>query len=162
MLAKREAFLRHLRARMHLIAGRREDRLLFDYQNQVAEAFGYHATESKRASEQLMQRYYINARWIIQLNTILLQNIAANLFPGAAFEAREINERFHAERDLLAANDEQVFEQDPGALLECFYLMQKHSELQGMTAQTLRALWRARNRMDGAFRRDPANKKMFL
>ena len=162
MLAKREAFLRNLRARMHLIAGRREDRLLFDYQGQVANAFGYEATGSKRASEQLMQRYYINARWIIQLNTILLQNIAANLFPGAAFEAREINERFHAERDLLAANDEQVFEQDPGALLECFYLLQKHSELQGMTAQTLRALWRARNRMDAAFRRDPANKKQFL
>jgi len=162
MLAKREAFLRQLRVRMHLIAGRREDRLLFDYQNPLAQAFGYQATDSKRASEQLMQRYYINARWIIQLNTILLQNIAANLFPGAAFEAREINERFHAERDLLAANDEQVFEQNPQALLECFYLLQKHSELQGMTAQTLRALWRARNRMDAAFRHDPENKKLFL
>ncbi|HEY4372623.1 MAG TPA: [protein-PII] uridylyltransferase [Burkholderiales bacterium] len=162
MLAKREAFLRHLRVRMHLIAGRREDRLLFDYQDQVAEAFGYHATEHKRASEQLMQRYYINARWIIQLNTILLQNIAGSLFPGAAFEARPINDRFHAERDLLAANDEQVFEQEPAALLECFHLMQKHSELVGMTAPTLRALWRARNRMDAAFRADPANQKMFL
>jgi [protein-PII] uridylyltransferase len=162
MLAKREAFLRHLRARLHLIAGRREDRLLFDYQGQLAEAFGYQATASKRASEQLMQRYYINARWIIQLNTILLQNIAANLFPGAAFEARAINERFHAERDLLAANDEQVFEQNPQALLECFHLLQTHSELQGMTAQTLRALWRARNRMDAAFRRDPANQELFL
>ncbi len=147
---------------MHLIAGRREDRLLFDYQNQVAEAFGYQATASKRASEQLMQRYYINARWIIQLNTILLQNIAGNLFPGAAFEAREINERFHAERDLLAANDEQVFEQNPQALLECFHLLQEHSELQGMTAQTLRSLWRARNRMDAAFRHDAANKKLVL
>jgi [protein-PII] uridylyltransferase len=31
-----------------------------------------------------------------------------------------------------------------------------------MTAQTLRSLWRARNRMDAAFRHDAANKKLFL
>ncbi len=162
MLAKREALLRAIRVRMHLIAGRRQDLLLFDYQEQLAQGFGYTATASKRASEQLMQRYYVNCRWIIQLNTILLQNIARQLFPGAAFEARAINERFHIERDLLSASDPAVFEAQPGALLECFHLLQQHADLKGMTAPTLRALWRARNRMDADFRRAPANKAMFL
>ena len=162
MLASREAFLQTLRVRLHLIAGRREDRVLFDHQTAMAEAFGFAAKGSKRAGEQLMQRYYVNARWIIQLNTILLQNIAGQLFPGAVFEARPINERFHCERDLLAVNDVAVFEEHPRALLECFYLLQLHPELKGMTAQTLRALWRERDRIDAAFRQDPDNRRLFL
>jgi [protein-PII] uridylyltransferase len=162
MLARREAFLQTLRVRLHLATGRREDRLLFDHQTAMAQAFGFEAKGAKRASEQLMQRYYVNARWIIQLNTILLQNIAAQLFPGAAFEARPINDRFHSERDLLAVNDVAVFEEYPRALIECFYLLQTHPELKGMTAQTLRALWRERDRIDAAFRRDPENRRMFL
>ena len=162
MLARREAFLQSLRVRLHLATGRREDRLLFDHQTAMAQAFGFEAKGSKRASEQLMQRYYVNARWIIQLNTILMQNIAAQLFPGAAFEARPINDRFHSERDLLAVNDVTVFEEHPQALIECFCLLQTHPELKGMTAQTLRALWRERDRIDAAFRRDPENRRMFL
>jgi [protein-PII] uridylyltransferase len=162
MLAKREALLRDIRARLHLTAGRREDRLMFDYQTTLAETFGFRPTSDRRASEELMQRYYVNARWIIQLTTILMQNLGSQIFPGAAFEARSINERFHAQRDLLAANDADVFAQHPGALLECFHLLQKHPELKGMTAPTLRALWRERNRMDAAFRRDPENRRMFL
>ena len=162
MLGKRTRLLQGIRVRLHLIAGRREDRLLFDHQTQLAQAFGYAATPSRRASEQLMQRYYVNCRWIIQLNTILLQNIASQLFPGAAFEAHPINERFHAERDMLAASDPAVFETHPGALLECFQLLQQRADLKGMTAPTLRALWRSRNRMDAEFRRDPANRAMFM
>ena len=162
MLASREAFLQTLRVRLHLVTGRREDRLLFDHQTVMAEAFGFSAKGAKRASEQLMQRYYVNARWIIQLNTILMQNIAGQLFPGAVFEARPINARFHAQRDLLAVNDVTVFEEHPGALIECFYLLQTHPELKGMTAQTLRALWRERDRIDAAFRRDPDHRQMFL
>ena len=162
MLGKREALLQAIRVRLHLIAGRREDRLLFDHQTQLANAFGHTATASKRASEQLMQRYYINCRWIIQLNTILLQNIASQLFPGAAFDAHPINERFHVERDMLAASDPTVFENHPGALLECFQLLQQRADLKGMTATTLRALWRSRNRMDATFRQDPANRATFM
>ena len=162
MLGRREALLQTIRARLHLIAGRREDRLLFDHQNELARGFGHVATASRRASEQLMQRYYVNCRWIIQLNTILLQNIANQLFPGAAFEAHPLNERFHVERDMLAASDPSVFETHPGALLECFHLLQQRADLKGMTAPTLRALWRSRNHMNAKFRRAPENRARFM
>ncbi len=162
MLARREAFLQTLRVRLHLATGRREDRLLFDHQGAMASLFGYAAKGAKRASEQLMQRYYVNARWIIQLNTILLQNLAAQLFPGAAFEAKPINDRFHSERDLLAVNDVTVFAEHPRALIECFHLLQVHPELKGMTAQTLRSLWRERDRIDASFRNDLENRRLFL
>jgi len=78
-LARHQKFLNELRIRLHHIAGRREDRLLFDYQARLAAQCGYLDSESKRASEQLMQRYYRTAKAITQLNTLLLQNIAVQL-----------------------------------------------------------------------------------
>ena len=44
-------------------------------------------------------------------------------------------------------------------MLDAFLTMQRHSELKGMSARTLRALWRNRTRIDARFRRDPANRR---
>ena len=41
-------YLQHLRIRMHLMLGRREDRLLFDYQNTLAAQYGFESTPAKR------------------------------------------------------------------------------------------------------------------
>ena len=161
-LASYQKFLSELRIRLHYIAGRREDRLLFDYQSGLAAQFGFVDTPGKRASEQLMQRYYRTAKAITQLNTLLLQNIAVQLLSGEDGEPEILNQRFQAAHELLEARDVDLFERQPGAILESFLLLQQHHELKGMSASTLRALWRARARIDARFRRDPANRAMFL
>ncbi len=161
-LASYQKFLSELRIRLHYIAGRREDRLLFDYQSGLAAQFGYTDTPTKRASEQLMQRYYRTAKAITQLNTLLLQNIAVQLLSGEDAEPEILNERFQATHELLEARDPALFERQPGAILESFLLLQQHHELKGMSAPTMRALWRARARIDARFRRDPANRALFL
>ncbi|MHB8666989.1 MAG: [protein-PII] uridylyltransferase [Burkholderiales bacterium] len=161
-LASYQKFLSELRVRLHYMAGRREDRLLFDYQAGLAAQFGYTDTPTKRASEQLMQRYYRTAKAITQLNTLLLQNIAVQLFSGDISLPEVLNERFQAAHELLEARDPDLFERQPGAILESFLLLQQHSELKGMSASTLRSLWRARARIDARFRRDPANRALFL
>ena len=161
-LAGYQKFLSELRIRLHYAAGRREDRLLFDYQTGLAAQFGYADTPSKRASEQLMQRYYRTAKAITQINTLLLQNIAVQLFSGEDSQPEILNERFQTAHELLEARDASLFERQPGAILESFLLLQQHSEVKGMSATTLRALWRARTRIDARFRRDPANRALFL
>jgi [protein-PII] uridylyltransferase len=161
-LASYQRFLSELRIRLHYVAGRREDRLLFDYQSGLAAQFGFIDTPGKRASEQLMQRYYRTAKAITQLNTLLLQNIAVQLLSGEDSEPEILNERFQAAHELLEARDADLFERQPGAILESFLLLQQHHELKGMSASTLRALWRARARIDARFRRDPANRALFL
>ncbi len=161
-LARYQKFLSELRIRLHYIAGRREDRLLFDYQTGLAAQFGYVDTPSKRASEQLMQRYYRTAKAITQLNTLLLQNIAVQLLSGEDSLPEILNERFQAAHELLEARDADLFEREPSAILESFLLLQQHSELKGMSASTLRALWRARARIGARFRRDPVNRALFL
>ena len=156
-----ERFLQHIRIRLHYLTGRAEDRLLFDHQEKLARILGIEATATRRASEVLMQRYYVTAKMVMQLNTVLLQNYGSVIFPdrGAAIV---VNARFQVVRELLDIRDEDVFERHPQALLECFLLLQQRSELKGMTARTLRALWAHRNRVNAAFRADPANRALFL
>ncbi len=161
-LARNELLLKTLRIRLHYLAGRREDRIVFDYQTALAGQMNCTATGTRRASEALMQRYFRAAKAITQLNTILLQNLGARLRPKPALKPRELSERFQAHGELLEARREDVFETEPAAILESFLLMQQHQELRGMTAPTLRALWRARYRIDAAYRRNPLHKLLFL
>ena len=161
-LARRERFLQRLRIELHLLVGRREDRLLFDYQTALAERLGYTATPTRRASEQLMQEYFQTAKTVTQLNTILLQNIGTAIFPQPEQTPREINARFQDAHQLLDVVSEEIFNETPSAILEAFLLLQQHSELKGMTARTMRALWRARTLIDDDFRAAPQNKANFV
>jgi [protein-PII] uridylyltransferase len=161
-IQRHESFLQLLRVRLHYLAGRREDRLLFDYQSALAAQFSLHDRPHRLASEQLMQRYYRTAKAVSQLNDILLQNLKARIAPVRNRAYHPINPRFGARGELLEACDEELFEREPVALLESFRLLQQHHELKGMTAATLRALWRARRRITPAFRRDPANRELFM
>jgi len=161
-LARHEVFLQDLRIRLHYLAGRREDRIAFDYQDALARQCGFAAKPSRRASEQLMQAYYRNAKAITQLNAILLQNLQARFAPDPESPPRALNERFQARGTLLEVRREDLFERDPRAILESFLLMQQHGDLRDMAAGTLRALWRARGRLDARLRRDPVARLLFL
>ncbi len=162
-LARRcEEYLQHLRIRLHLMAGRREDRLLFDYQNALATEYGFASTAAKRASERLMQGYYRNAKGITLANTILLQNIGAALAPQSEQMPQPIDEYFQAVGGLLDIRDDGVFDGNPALILDTFLVMQENSDLHGLTARTLRALWRARELITPEFRANPANRRAFL
>ncbi len=160
-VSRQERFIGELRVRLHYLAGRREDRLVFDQQNALARELALVDTQAKRASEQLMQRYYRAAKLVRQLNVILLQNLHARLFPVPA-EPVALDDEFVAVDELLELRDETLFERRPQAMLDAFLTMQRHRELKGMSARTLRALWRNRHRIDARFRRDPGNRARFL
>src|SRR5262245_23870139 len=157
-----DQFFKELRVRLHYLAGRREDRLLFDHQSALAREFGLYDRPHRLASEQLMQRYFRTAKAVSQLNTIVLQNLDARITPPHDKAYHPINERFGVRDELLEARDERLFQRRPGAILESFQLLQQHHELKGMSAATLRALWRRRRLVNPAFRRDTGNRERFL
>jgi [protein-PII] uridylyltransferase len=109
-----------------------------------------------------MQEYYRTAKKITQINAILLQNIGAAIFPPPGGPPQKINSRFQNVHELLDMVHEDVFNENPGSIFECFLLLQQHAELKGMTARTLRALWRARRLIDDDFRNDRANRAAFI
>ncbi|WP_423680005.1 [protein-PII] uridylyltransferase [Undibacterium sp. WLHG33] len=160
-LKRNERAFKDIRARLHIISGRREDRLIFDIQTPIAESFGFKTTDSRRASEYLMQRYYWAAKAVTQLNLILLQNIEAVLFPQPSVP-RPINERFNEVNGFIDIASDDTFQSNPSALLEIFLVMARHSELKGMTARTTRALWHARLLIDAEFRHNIFNRSLFL
>jgi [protein-PII] uridylyltransferase len=157
-----EQFLQWLRIRLHYLAGRREDRLLFDFQTAIAREFGLHDRPHRLASEQLMQRYYQTAQAVSRLATFVLQHLDARITPPRDKEYHPINERFGARDELLAARDERLFEREPAAILESFLLLQQNPQLKGVSASTVRALWRARRLINAAYRRDARNRQQFL
>ncbi|MDR0233283.1 MAG: [protein-PII] uridylyltransferase [Zoogloeaceae bacterium] len=157
-----ERYLQHLRILLHLVTRRREDRLLFEHQESLAKEMGIEASGNHRASEALMRRYYINALRVTQINTIFLCSIAAELLPVEHPVPVPLNERFQKLGDFLDVTDETVFQRHPPALLESFALIEQHPELRAMTARTLHALWRARERIDDDFRAAPENRRCFL
>ncbi|MFL9925112.1 [protein-PII] uridylyltransferase [Herbaspirillum lusitanum] len=160
-LRQKERAFKDIRIRLHIYTDRREDRLVFDIQTPIAETFGFKTTDTRRASEYLMQRYYWAAKAVTQLNTILLQNIEAHLFPQQTVP-KPINERFNDINGFIDIAQEDTFESTPSAMLEVFLLMCQHSELKNMTARSMRALWHARFKIDNAFRRNPDNHKLFM
>jgi len=162
MLIAKERVIEQIRAHLHIVAGRREDRLLFDVQSAVADALGIKPTAARRASEVLMQRYYLAAKAVTQLNTILLLNIQARLFPRGDEPHVVLDGSFLARHELLDIDDDDALKRDPNGYLRAFLLLQQHPELKGMAPRLLRALWHGRFRIDQAFRRDPRNRETFV
>src|SRR5712692_5352862 len=161
-LARHEALLQDLRIRLHYLAGRREDRIVFDFQGTLAAELGCADTPHRRASEVMMQRYYRTAKAVTQLNTIVLQNLEARLVAQPDAVPRALNERFQVRGELLEVTDETAFEKQPTTILESVLLLMQHQELRGMTAPTLRALYRARFLINSRFRKDPFARLLFV
>ncbi|MGN6528849.1 MAG: [protein-PII] uridylyltransferase [Burkholderiaceae bacterium] len=161
-LQRHEGTLKLIRARLHVIAGRREDRLVFDLQTAVAESFGYAGTTTMRASEKLMQRYYWAAKAVAQLNQVLLLNLEERINGAPEGPMQPINERFLDRSGLLEIVSDDLYLREPHAILETFLLYATTEGLQGLSARTLRALYNVRNQMNAAFRRDPVNRARFV
>ena len=161
-----EALLCLIRARLHLLAGRREDRLVFDLQTAVAESFGYASQIDtngrllRRSSEALMKRYYWAAKAVAQLNQILLLNIEERLNPNT-YPLRTINARFADKAGMLEVLSDDLYVRNPHAILETFLLYETTVGIKGLSARTLRALYNARGVMTAKFRSDPVNRNTF-
>ncbi len=161
-LQRNEGQLKLIRARLHMVARRREDRLVFDLQTAVAEGFGLPASKGQRVSELLMRRYYWAAKAVVQLNQIVLLNIEARVAGNEAQPMRPINERFLDRAGMLEVASDDLYLREPHAILETFLVYQQTVGIKGLSARTLRALYNARHVMDAAFRRDPVNRARFI
>ncbi|MFY7863664.1 [protein-PII] uridylyltransferase [Roseateles sp.] len=161
-LQRNEGLLKLIRARLHSVAGRREDRLVFDLQNAVAESFGYQASQGHRASEVLMRRYYWAAKAVTQLNQILLLNLEEQVNGSQQQLMRRIDHHFLDRAGMLEVESDDLYLREPHAILRTFLVYQQTPGIKGLSARTLRALYNARELMNSAFRRDPANRATFM
>jgi [protein-PII] uridylyltransferase len=155
-------FLWRVRYALHVLTGRKEDRLLFDYQTRIARLFGYQDATYMLAVEQLMQRYYRTIMDLSRLNEMLLQLFQEAILMNPDVEAEPLNERYQIKNGFLQIVDDGVFERQPSAILELFLLLQQHPHIKGVSATTVDHLQRCLFLIDDEFRQDPRNHRLFL
>ncbi len=157
-----ERVLQDLRIRLHYLAGRREDRLVFDHQIEIAHSLKLKGKKGTASSDELMRRYYLAAKAIWRFNQILLANIFDAVAPRSARKTRKIDDEFQAENHTLEIREADLLERRPGMVLEAFRRLQDHPELLGLGPVTLRALSRALPRLGSSFRASPHNRRRFM
>jgi [protein-PII] uridylyltransferase len=156
-----QSFLWRVRFGLHALTGRREDRLLFDYQIKLAKMFGYEDASFTLAVEQLMQKYYRTVMDVSLLNEMLLQLFREAILTQSG-PPLPINARFQIRNDYLEVTHPEVFARYPSALLEMFVLLQQHPELRGVRAETIRLIGTHVGLIDEEFRQNPRHHRLFM
>jgi [protein-PII] uridylyltransferase len=161
-IAANERVLEDLRIRLHYLAKRREDRLVFDHQIDISRSLKLRTDAAMAPSDLLMRRYYLAAKAIWRFNQILIANLFDHITPDPERKVRILDDDFQVANVNLEIRDPRLFENDPGKILEAFLRLQEHREVPGFGPTTLRALSRALPRIDRAFRAKPANRRRFM
>ena len=158
-----QTFLWQIRFGLHVLTGRREDRLLFDHQRSLARQFGYRDKYNRLAVEQFMKQYYITVMELSRLNEMLLQLFKEDiLYRNDSAKPVSLNKRFQLRKGFIEVRHEGIFRQYPFALLEIFLLLQQHPEIKGVRANTIRLIRDHRYLIDDSFRSDLRCRSLFM
>jgi len=152
-----------IRWALHLLARRGEERLVFEFQRDLAQWFGLRDEHAQNlAVEQFMQGYYRAAMTVEKLNERLLQRLdeQRETPDGAAVEA--LDDEFRAVGSFLDLRDPQLFQRSPVAILRAFSILLDRPDLRGLHSNLLQRLDAVLPGLDEAFRRDPHANAMFL
>lgn len=152
-----------IRFALHMISGRSENRLLFDYQRQVALLFGYTDSKANRAVEHLMKAYYRAAMNISMLNEMLLQYFDETILRAhESAVVKPLNSRFQLRDGYLEVISNEVFKRMPSALMELFVLLGNDADIVGVRASTIRLIMESADLIDDKFRNDIRNTSLFM
>ncbi|MEO5566504.1 MAG: [protein-PII] uridylyltransferase [Luteimonas sp.] len=129
--------LSRLRFGLHLVAGKGEERLRFDYQKALAARLGHADAPGSLAVEQMMQVFYRSAALVLRINERLLQRFEEQLEGEALPEP--LRPGYDSRRGYLYATD-VAWPRTVEDVFELFATWAAHPALRGLHSQTARAL----------------------
>ncbi len=156
LLKTAQLFLWRVRFALHVVANYREDRLLFQYQKQLADMLGY-VDSGSMAVESLMKDYYQTVTKVSRLNDILLQ-----LLEDKILNTQSLNDRFIIKYGYIQTTNNNVFIDNPSAFIEIFLLIAKHNYVRGVSAGTLRHMQININIIDNDYFKKRNNNRLFI
>jgi [protein-PII] uridylyltransferase len=163
LLVSSQEFIWKVRYALHMLAGRAEDRLLFDHQLKVATLLGFEDSDNKRTIERFMQKYYRVVMAIAELSDLIVQHFEEQILrAGERGQASQLNSRFQVRNGYIEATHPGIFKRTPFAILEIFVIMAQHPEIEGVCADTIRLLRDHRYLIDDDFRSDIRNTSLFI
>jgi [protein-PII] uridylyltransferase len=162
-----ERFFWSVRCHLHLLAGRAEERLSFDYQPRIAEVMHYADRPGKSAVERFMQFYFLNAKTVGDLTGLFLAQLDEQLGrKGFRFALPTIRRKpkrlggFVLDRGRISIPDDRFFREDPARLLELFALASREGLEIHPTA--MRAATRDAKLIKARVHKDPRANALFL
>ena len=162
-----ERFFWSVRCHLHLLAGRAEERLSFEYQPRIAAIMHYADRPGKSAVERFMQFYFINAKAVGDLTGQFLAQLDEQLGKkGFRFALPTIRRRpkrlggFTLDRGRIAIPADDFFRGDPIRLLELFALAAR--EQLEIHPNAMRAATRDAGLIDRQVRDDARANALFL
>ena len=162
-----ERFFWSVRCHLHLLAGRPEERLSFEYQPRIAEIMNYADRPGKSAVERFMQFYFLNAKTVGDLTGVFLAQLDEQLGKkGFRFALPTIRRRpkrlggFVLDRGRISIPDDRFFREDPVRLLEMFAIAAR--EKLEVHPAAMRAATRDSILIDREVRNDPRANALFL
>jgi [protein-PII] uridylyltransferase len=162
-----ERFFWAVRCHLHLLAGRPEERLNFEYQPRIAEIMNYADRPGKSAVERFMQFYFLNAKTVGDLTGVFLAQLDEQMGKkGIRFALPTIRRRpkrlggFTLVRGRISIPSDSFFQQDPVRLLELFALAAREQLEIHPTA--MRVANRDSALIDAKVRNDPRANSLFM
>lgn len=157
-------YLWRVRWALHELAGRAEERLLFEYQRKLAELFGFGSCEEgNQCVEQFMQRYYRSVMQLARLNERLLQSFDEELLTGRKhLPSADIDDDFRLRHGYLELKNPHAFVRAPELIMRLFLVLSANPEIRGVRAATIRLVREHLYLIDEEYRKDPKILAMFL
>lgn len=163
LLDEAEDFLKRVRFCLHEVAGRAQNRLLFDYQGEVAWRMGYQDEDPKARIERCMKRFYRMTVRLGEFNDMLLQHFRETVMSDPDAETvSPLNARWQVRGRRLELVHANGFNRTPSALLEAFVILASYPTIEGLRASTTRQMYTARHLIDDDFRNDIRNISLFM
>jgi [protein-PII] uridylyltransferase len=167
MFQKAERFLWAVRCHLHILAGRAEERLTFDYQREIAQRMNYADRPGKSPVERFMRHYFLHAKTVGDLSGLFLAHLDERFARrGRRFGLPALRRRpgklngFLLDRGRLALPRDDFLAEDPVRLIELFALADRYGlEIHPLA---MRAAGRDARLIDQSVRADPRANALFL
>ena len=155
-------FLSWVRFGLHLIAQRKDDRLQFDYQRELAQRLGFVDTDAQRGVERFMHHYYRHVLALTEVNDIIIQHLTETQSSRKRAKTELLSEDFCVTNDYIEITTPDVFKRKPAALLQLFVIMANRKDIAGVRASTIRAMRDHLDLIDDDYRNNPEHNTLFL
>lgn len=154
-------FLWRLRFALHCVAGRSENRLLFDYQADVAKRMGF-GDAGKAAVERMMKRFFRIIGRVAELNKMLLQHFENEILNKDKERITiEINKDFYVQDGMVEVTNPRLFMRSI-KIMELFLIIAQRPEIKGLHSDTVRLLRNTRRRLVSGLNDYAENRKTFI
>ena len=155
-------FLWWVRFGLHLIVGRKEDQLRFAHQRELAQRLGFVDTDAKSGVERFMHHYYRHVLALTEVNDIIIQFFRERSDKPRRDKVETINDDFVLRNKHIETQGEDVFRNNPAALLEMFVIIAHREDVEGVSAATIRLIRESLHLIDDSFRNKAEHTQLFM